>query len=206
MTLTPEQIKELKSQLLSQIDHLPEDQKNAAREQIEAMSAETLETMLKQQQAEMSDGKTIFRIIAEKGIESHIVEENENNIAVLDINPVSKGHVLIIPKNTITDEQILKKQIESIVNNISERMLKLLKAKTVKLEIEKRFGEYVAHLIPQYDVDVSLKSTRQTAAPEDLKKTLDLINTKPMQEEKPIEPKKQVERKDPPLKLPRSIP
>ena len=50
MSLTQEQIKELKSQLKGQISHLPADKKAEAEKQIESLSQEALEEMLSQQQ------------------------------------------------------------------------------------------------------------------------------------------------------------
>ncbi len=57
MPLTQEQIKELKFQLSQQIQNLPEDKKLAAQQQIESLSPEALEYMLKEQ---TSSGKTLW--------------------------------------------------------------------------------------------------------------------------------------------------
>lgn len=43
--------------------------------------------------------KCIFCRISQKEISSHIITENEKAIAILDTNPVSDGHVLLITKN-----------------------------------------------------------------------------------------------------------
>lgn len=48
-----------------------------------------------------SDSSCIFcRIIASKA-QAHIVYENELSLAILDINPWSKGHCLVIPKRHV---------------------------------------------------------------------------------------------------------
>ncbi|MDY6774396.1 MAG: HIT family protein [Candidatus Nanohaloarchaea archaeon] len=39
-----------------------------------------------------------FCQIVEGEIESHMVHENETAMAFLDVNPVSKGHTLVVPK------------------------------------------------------------------------------------------------------------
>ncbi|WP_236973791.1 HIT family protein [Membranihabitans maritimus] len=44
---------------------------------------------------------SIFTKIINKEIPSHTVAENENFIAFLDINPISKGHTLVVPKREI---------------------------------------------------------------------------------------------------------
>ena len=45
--------------------------------------------------------KSIFSKIIDKEIDSHIIVEDKNNIAFLDINPLTKGHTLVIPKKEI---------------------------------------------------------------------------------------------------------
>ena len=46
---------------------------------------------------------TIFTKIARKEIPSYRVAENEDYYAFLDINPLARGHVLVIPKNVEDD-------------------------------------------------------------------------------------------------------
>lgn len=41
---------------------------------------------------------SIFTKIVNKEIPAHVVVENENYLAFLDINPLAKGHTLVIPK------------------------------------------------------------------------------------------------------------
>ena len=93
--LTPEQIEELKEQLSEQIQHLPQEQREAAQQQIEDMSPEALEAMLKQQKTSQ---KSVMRMIVDNEIPSHKLDENKFALAVLDIKPVSRGHILVIPK------------------------------------------------------------------------------------------------------------
>tara|TARA_B100000965_G_C19499158_1_gene716635 strand:- start:382 stop:777 length:396 start_codon:yes stop_codon:yes gene_type:complete len=45
--------------------------------------------------------KSIFSKIIDREIPCHLVAENEFAIAFMDINPVSKGHVLVVPKKEI---------------------------------------------------------------------------------------------------------
>ncbi|MGN1215360.1 MAG: HIT family protein [Candidatus Cryptobacteroides sp.] len=46
---------------------------------------------------------TIFTKIARKEIPSYKVAENEDYYAFLDINPLARGHVLVIPKHVEDD-------------------------------------------------------------------------------------------------------
>ena len=42
--------------------------------------------------------KSIFSKIIDKEIPCYLVAENEFAIAFMDINPIAKGHVLVVPK------------------------------------------------------------------------------------------------------------
>lgn len=44
---------------------------------------------------------SIFTKIINRQIPAHIIAEDENNIAFLDINPLSAGHTLVIPKKEV---------------------------------------------------------------------------------------------------------
>ncbi len=44
---------------------------------------------------------SIFTRIINKEIPAFIIAEDENNIAFLDINPLKKGHTLVVPKKEI---------------------------------------------------------------------------------------------------------
>lgn len=44
---------------------------------------------------------TIFTKIVEREIPAHIVAEDENYLAFLDINPLVEGHTLVIPKKEV---------------------------------------------------------------------------------------------------------
>lgn len=53
---------------------------------------------------------SIFTKIINREIPGHIIAEDENNIAFLDIMPLVKGHVLVVPK----------KEVDYIFNMASE--------------------------------------------------------------------------------------
>jgi len=44
------------------------------------------------------NGKTIFNLILSGEIPSHKIYEDDSVFAFLDINPISRGHTLVIPK------------------------------------------------------------------------------------------------------------
>jgi histidine triad (HIT) family protein len=44
---------------------------------------------------------TIFTKIIERQIPAYIVAEDDHNVAFLDINPLAKGHLLVVPKQEV---------------------------------------------------------------------------------------------------------
>tara|TARA_Y100000310_G_C20683699_1_gene817635 strand:- start:27 stop:773 length:747 start_codon:yes stop_codon:yes gene_type:complete len=173
MPLTPEQVKQLKEQLKSQISHLPPDKRDEAEGQIDAMSSDALEMMLQQQQARSpspapEDGKTIFRMLVSGEVEAIKIAENEEAIAVLDINPISRGHIMIIPKSPAASPDKIPQSAFKLAESLSKKITENLKAKEVKAETSTDFGESIIHLIPIYDKPLTKDSPRTKAAPEDL--------------------------------------
>lgn len=185
MALTPEQIQELKSQLFSQIQHLPPDKKQQAEEQIKNMSAEAIESMLKQQSGPQ---KSIFRMIIDKEVESIIVDSNDEALAVLDIAPLSDGHTLIIPRSAASSAQQIPGKAFELAQKVSSLIKENLKASSVSIQTEMKFGESIIHVIPSYDSPVSLDSKRKNSSQDELKDLLKKI--KPEEQPKPIKIKK----------------
>jgi len=64
------------------------------------------------------ESKCIFCGIVNGKSTSIKIDENEQAIAVLDINPISKGHTLVIPKNH--DEEP-GKEVQEFVDDQVER-------------------------------------------------------------------------------------
>jgi len=170
MALTNEQVQELKSQLLSQVQNLPETQRQQAEQQIKEMSPEAIETMLNQQVQGQSENKTIFRMIVEGDIPSNKIDENLKSIAVLDINPISKGHTLIIPKEGIKKTKDLPEEAFTLAKKVSKSIIENLDAKTTEIQTEQKFGEITLHVIPIYDSPLNLSSPRQKSNEEELVK------------------------------------
>jgi len=131
MPLTPEQIKTLKAQLSEQIQHLSSDKKAEAQKQIDSMSSEALESMLKQQTSQSQTSQQIFRSIISGEIPSKKLDENKEAIAVLSTKSISKGHTIIIPKTPIKDA----KELSTSVFNLAK---KNLKKNIVKIALDKR--------------------------------------------------------------------
>jgi len=201
MVLTQQQIKNFKEQLLSQIETLPEDKRSEAKRQIEALSPRALELMLKQQ---IKKREGIFRLIVKGDIPSTKIEENEDAIAVLEINPISNGHAIIIPKTPAKSSKDLPEKAFSLAKKLSESLINKLKATSTEIQTETKFGEAILNIIPIYDKPLDTNSPRKTAKKEELEEI-----AKKLKEEKPkieiIKIKKEVSSNQP-LKLKRKIP
>lgn len=105
----------------------------------------------------------IFCKIVKGEIPSHNVYENEKVLAFLDIHPVSKGHVLVIPKShsqDILDMEEADAQATIIAaKRMTDAIMKRLGASGVNLlnANRKSAGQSVfhfhMHVIPRYDND-----------------------------------------------------
>ncbi len=84
----------------------------------------------------MSTQECVFCKIAKKQLPAKIVYENENFIAFLDINPVSKGHTLVIPKKHVTDFAGLVEEDKEFVYNY------LLAVEETRKVLEKKYKPY----------------------------------------------------------------
>ncbi len=173
--LTPEEIKELKQQLLDQVQHLPEDRKRKVEAQIETMSPEALETMLNQQKQTQGPQKPILRMIVDNDIPSKKIDENKEVIAVLDIKPISQGHVIVIPKKPARSTKELPAQALSLAKKISNRISSKLKATNIEIQTEEKFGEVIINVIPVYDKPLNINSSRMNESEENLEKTYNLL-------------------------------
>ena len=110
--LSKEQEEQLKTQIISQIEStFPENQKSSAIEKIKSMHSEDLEQFIKQNQAAGENQECIFCSIIKEKTPSYKIEEIKGAIAILEINPISIGHVLIIPNKHLSDPNKFPKYI-----------------------------------------------------------------------------------------------
>lgn len=94
----------------------------------------------------------IFCKIAQKEIKSYVVDESENFICLLDINPHSPGHSLILPKDHIVNFVDLPKNLSGELIEFAQKIVKLLSEKlntsdfTIGINEGKLAGRAVDHL------------------------------------------------------------
>jgi hypothetical protein len=189
--LSEEQIKQIKAQLLKQTENLPPEQQSQVRAEIEAMNSEQVEQFLKQSQN--SSQNSPFRQIVDGKVPSYKIGENSNAIAVLEINPISKGHTIILEKNPSNQQS---EKTQELITSIGTLLKQKLNPKTILVKLQDVFGETITNLIPVYQ-DETLDSPRSSAKKEDLEKLQKEILTPPKESSPPPKPKK-------PKKLPLS--
>jgi len=198
MTLTNEQIVEAKKQLSAQIQHLPDAQKAEAQKQIDGLSNEAIEEMIAQQTGGRQE---IFRMIASKKVDSVVVDENSDAIAVLSIRSLSRGHTIVIPKKAVREKEKMGKKIVEFATGIGKKIQDSLKPKKVDVKVELKMGEVVLEVVPDYGDGLKEKEVSK----EDLEQVLKEINVIKIEKKvEKIKKKKVVQAK--PLKLKRRIP
>jgi diadenosine tetraphosphate (Ap4A) HIT family hydrolase len=227
MNISPEQLQNIKEQLIQQIESsFPEDKKNSAKQQIESMNEEQLIEFLKankliktDENGEIipgegassisSENKCIFCEIEKGNIQSYQVDKNKDSVAVLEINPVSKGHIIVIPKIHQFGTANLPKSVFSLAKKISARIKSKFRSKEVKTEPSNMFGHEIINIFPVYSSE-NLSSARNKAKPEELLELQNLLKkekktgTKVLEEKKPIKKKAQKIKKLPeaPVRIP----
>ena len=212
--LNESEVKELKKQIISQITNWPtsEDKKQEAISQIKVMDSKQLEEFLiqnnliqKKEQGEKAETtvqkkeqECPFCLISQGKIPSHIIDENKTSIAVLEINPVSKGHSIVIPKEHNPIEKV-PSQALTLAKKISRKLKSKLKPEAVEISSSTIQGHAIINVIPIYK---DKKQERKKETEENLKK----LQSKLMKKLKPKTIKKKVVSKKQLENAPRRIP
>lgn len=121
---------------------------------------------------------SIFAKIINKEIPSYIIDENDDFIAFLDVFPLAKGHVLVVPKKQVDYIFDLEPQIYSglwlFANTIAKRLEKAIPCKRIGIAV---IGLEVphahVHLIPLQTVeDINFTRPKLKLAKEDFEEIL----------------------------------
>lgn len=182
MAFTPEHAEQIKQQLFQQIESSQLPNKQEIREQIQAMNEEQLEEFLKQQQEASGQqpppseqgSQCIFCSITKGETPSHKIAENDKSIAILEINPLSKGHSIILPLKHISTEELPKSSL-SLAQKIAKKIKTKLNPLEVKIETSSFQGHAMINIIPIYK-DKQLE--KYQASEGELKEVENLLETK----------------------------
>ena len=152
--LSHKQAEEIKKSIIKQLEStLPEDKKEGTISYIESLNPEQLEEFLKRNNlaSDSNSEQNIFRLIVEGKVPSYKIAENPEALAVLEINPQSLGHTIIIPKEHITKIDEMKKRVHDLAKDVSKNIKSKLKAKDIKIISGIVLNHAVINIIPVYD-------------------------------------------------------
>jgi len=124
---------------------------------------------------------TIFSRIVAGEIPSYKCAENEQFYAFLDINPLAKGHTLVIPKREVdyffdlTDEEIGAMQV--FAKHVAQAIKQVLPCRKVgQAVLGLEVPHAHIHLVPmQSEGDLNFANPKQTFSPEEMQATADAI-------------------------------
>ena len=119
----------------------------------------------------MLDDNCIFCKIIKGEIPSYTVYENEDVKAFMDINPMAKGHLLVIPKEHYTNlfdanKDVLSK-IDTAICEIYPKLKEKLGAEGLTRiqnnELGQEVKHYHMHLVPRYKNDSFIETVDEDA-------------------------------------------
>ena len=148
------------------------DEQEELKEKVKNMSPEELRKFQKEQ--------CIFCHIIKKDVQSRKIYEDDNCLAILDINPANPGHILLLPKEhyaimpQIPDDII--SYLAKITKDLSAICLKTFKAEGTNIFIAnglaagQKAQHFMIHIIPRMDKDgLNLNLNENTISKEELK-------------------------------------
>ena len=162
MPITEEEVSNIKKHLLTQLDNFPEDKKNQIEEQINSMTTEQVETFVEQNKLTHLGGQCIFCSIVSNQTPSFKIAEDKNSIAILELNPLSKGHALIIPKEH-------SDKISESAKNFAQEISKKLQEKFNPNEIQIKEIEIMKHALIEVIPIYGTETEKRQATEEELK-------------------------------------
>ena len=149
------------------------DEQEELKEKVKNMSPEELRKFQKEQ--------CIFCHIIKGDVQSRKIYEDNNCLAILDINPANPGHILLLPKEhyaimpQIPDDII--SYLAKITKDLSAICLKTFKAEGTNIFIAngliagQKAQHFMVHIIPRIDNDgLNLNLNENTISKEELNK------------------------------------
>lgn len=124
----------------------------------------------------------IFCKIAKREIPSHVVHDDEDSFAFMDIRPIRPGHVLVIPKLHIDHFSDLPDAAATKVLMVAQRLAKKLRADPKLPRVGLLVGGFAVphahlHVVPMHDGhDLTSQNYAKVA---DGKVTYDIANISP---------------------------
>lgn len=210
-----ENIDQIKQKLFEHLDkNFPKEQADSTKDKINKMNDEEFLNFLEEQGLVQGnqENQCIFCALASGKIPRTEILENEKAICILELNPISLGHSLIIPKNHITSEKDIPKEVHDLKEQAKIEIERTFRPKRVDFINSNIMGHEIINILPIYSNE-TIESERTKKTKEELfeiKKQIE--NSKPKEieikkETKEIEEKKVEEiPKEEKLWLPKRFP
>lgn len=122
---------------------------------------------------ESENQNCIFCLIASEKIAGYKISEIPEAVAVLEINPVSKGHTMVLPKEHLQLKE-MKSKIILFAQKLASQLKEKLNSKDIEIATVDFQGHGIINLIPVYN-DESISSERYKASPEELQEVQKLF-------------------------------
>jgi diadenosine tetraphosphate (Ap4A) HIT family hydrolase len=190
MTQTKEDLENIKSKLLEHIDktYSPEEA-NDFKQKISKMNDIEFVEFLKTQgliKGEESSENCVFCSMVANKIPTTKINENSKAIAILEINPISKGHTMVIPKPHITEIKDFPEEAKKLAEKVSQNLTNAFHPQRIEFAMTDMMGHQIMNVIPVYSNE-NINSERTEETPESLAKLKDQIDSS---KTKTIEPPK----------------
>jgi len=159
-----EEITKLKSELLKQIDSWQADdkQKSSAKKKIASMSPKELEEFLKSNNMIKPESEScVFCLIVQGKVNSYKLAEDKDCLAVLEINPLSKGHSMIIPKKHSSKEEI-PETCFALATKIAKKIKQELKPQDIEISTSDFSSHGFISIIPDYGTEREKKKADES--------------------------------------------
>ncbi|MGM0580474.1 MAG: HIT family protein [Bacteroidota bacterium] len=126
---------------------------------------------------------SIFTKIINREIPGHIVAENDNYIAFLDINPLVEGHILVVPKQETDYIFDLEDEVLSGLHLFAKKVAKAIDQSVDCLRvgvavIGLEVPHVHVHLVPMNSMDdINFSKGKLSPSEEELKEVADKIKS-----------------------------
>ena len=176
--LQEEQIDSIKSQLISQIEQtFPLEKQDSAKSQIISMNPQELEQFLIQNNlipnsphpevpSKNSPPQCIFCSIIQGQVPTYQIDENKDSIAVLDINPISKAHALVIPKQHLDSSEKIPSTAFTLAKKVSKKIKTKFKPKDISIYSSNIMGHEIINILPIYKEETPASERKKASEPE----------------------------------------
>jgi len=200
------EISSIKEELIEQINNkFPEDKKDVLK--ILSMNDSEFIEFLKTNNLIKNSENCVLCSIISGEIPATKITENEKALAILEINPISEGHVIIIPKEHTIKKEEIDQDIEKLIYSVKQKLEESLRPKKVEIFYSEAFNHQIINLLPVYS-DETQNSKRNKSTLEDLEIIKEKL-FKEKEEDKINEIKSQPEREildSSKTKIPKRIP